>query len=184
MKLQLIKLSGIAVLAVALLGSCRKGESDPFLSLRSRNARITGTWNLSSQITTSLNTSVSAGVTTVDSLTTSFDGTTLSALTNGITTTAPYSLTIEILKNGSYKSTLNNELGSLVRWGSWWWLNSKKRKVRIAFDNGLGSFHISRLKNKELVLMTDSTTTNTFLAGTTSSTSKTTSGVFTFAKQK
>jgi hypothetical protein len=115
MKLQLIKLSGIAVLAVALLGSCRKGESDPFLSLRSRN---TGTWNLSSQITTSLNTSVSAGVTTVDSLTTSFDGTTLSALTNGITTTAPYSLTIEILKNGSYKSTLNNELGSLVRWGS------------------------------------------------------------------
>ena len=77
MKLQLIKLSGIAVLAVALLGSCRKGESDPFLSLRSRNARITGTWNLSSQITTSLNTSVSAGVTTVDSLTTYFDGTTL-----------------------------------------------------------------------------------------------------------
>ena len=75
MKLQLIKLSGIAVLAVALLGSCRKGESDPFLSLRSRNARITGTWDLSSHHTSSLNTNVTDGFVSVDSVVTSFDGT-------------------------------------------------------------------------------------------------------------
>ncbi|MGD1846584.1 MAG: hypothetical protein ACFB10_14445 [Salibacteraceae bacterium] len=40
---------GIALLALALLQTgCRKGEDDPFLSLRSRKARLVADWNLDS----------------------------------------------------------------------------------------------------------------------------------------
>jgi len=35
-----------AVLLAGGLTSCKKGENDPFLSLRSRKARVTGKWNL------------------------------------------------------------------------------------------------------------------------------------------
>ena len=184
MKLQLIKLSGVAVLAVALLGSCRKGQGDPFLSLRSRNARITGTWDLSSHYTSSLNTNVTDGFVSVDSLVTSFDGNTLSTTTNGVTSSVPYSLQVEILKDGSYRTTTNTQYGTETRWGRWWWQSSKKKKVRINFDNGFGSFHIERLKNKELILFSDSSTTNTYLTGLVSLTSSESYGVYTFKKQK
>lgn len=35
-------------IAVTLFQSCRKGPEDPFMSLRTRNSRITGTWTLKS----------------------------------------------------------------------------------------------------------------------------------------
>jgi hypothetical protein len=36
----------LAMLAFGLLFSCKKGENDPFISLRSRKARIVGEWKL------------------------------------------------------------------------------------------------------------------------------------------
>lgn len=38
-------IAGLILLSV-LAGSCRKGEDDPFLSLRSRKARVAGAWSM------------------------------------------------------------------------------------------------------------------------------------------
>lgn len=47
--MKFVKASIVLVLASFLLApSCRKGEDDPFLSLRSRKARLTGEWKLKS----------------------------------------------------------------------------------------------------------------------------------------
>lgn len=37
------------ILTGTILPSCRKGEGDPFLTLRSRKARITGEWKMDSR---------------------------------------------------------------------------------------------------------------------------------------
>lgn len=36
----------MAIVGVTTVSSCKKGENDPFLSLRSRKARVTGEWKL------------------------------------------------------------------------------------------------------------------------------------------
>lgn len=74
----------IAALAMPTLNSCKKGEEDPFLSLKTRKARVAGEWTLStyeitSDMTTTyedLNTSI-PGNTIKDATTSkiSFDGT-------------------------------------------------------------------------------------------------------------
>lgn len=48
MKKNLIKLSILSLVLVttALFTGCKKGENDPFLSLRSRKARVVGEWKL------------------------------------------------------------------------------------------------------------------------------------------
>ena len=40
----------IIIIVVFTMSSCKKGEDDPFISFRSRKARITGEWNLKSGI--------------------------------------------------------------------------------------------------------------------------------------
>ena len=42
----------IIIIVVFTMSSCKKGEDDPFISFRSRKARITGEWNLKSGIIT------------------------------------------------------------------------------------------------------------------------------------
>ena len=64
--------------------------------------------------------------------------------------------------------------------GNWWWINSKKKKVRIAFDDDWGSFYIDRLKNKELVLKIDESS-STSQSGVSSS--STMSGTWNFEKE-
>lgn len=152
MKNQKIKFAAVAILSLALLAACKKGENDPFLSLKSRNARITGTWKLTSQSTTQ--TDVNNGVS--DVYRTTYDGTNLTITDDqGGTNTISYSQSIEIKKDGTYKMTRIEDGNTQEFQGNWWWLNSKKKKVRIAFDDDWGSFYIDRLKNKELVLKID-----------------------------
>lgn len=38
----------LLVLATVLLSNCKKGEADPSISLRTRNARLVGEWNFQS----------------------------------------------------------------------------------------------------------------------------------------
>ncbi len=44
--LRLIKILATLLLSVFIFSECRKGEEDPFISLRSRNNRLTGKWKL------------------------------------------------------------------------------------------------------------------------------------------
>jgi hypothetical protein len=176
MKQSHLKLALIAILSLGFLAACKKGENDPFLSLKTRNARITGTWKLTSQETSE--TYTSDGETDVYS--TSYNGTTLNTTESGVTNSVPYSQTIEINNDGTYKMTIIEDGVTNERQGNWWWLNSKKKKVRIAFDDDWGSFYIDQLKNKELVLTIDESN-STFEDGYSASTI--TSGTWTFEKE-
>lgn len=158
------------------LAACKKGENDPFLSLRSRNARITGTWKLTSQETS--DTFVVGDITNANS--TSYDGTTLNTTEAGVTNSVNYSQTIEINKDGTYKMIIVEDGISYENQGNWWWLSSKKRKVRIAFDDDWGSFYIDRLKNKEMVLKIDESNSTSQSGSNSTSTS---SGTWTFEKE-
>jgi len=44
--MKIIKLLLLLVIIIVIIPSCKKGDNDPFLSLRSRKARITGNWEL------------------------------------------------------------------------------------------------------------------------------------------
>lgn len=77
-------------LFILILVSCKKGEEDPFLSLKTRNSRITGTWTLKSleqesnmferlTFTNEVNNDVQIVETDMSSSST-FDGTTLTTL--------------------------------------------------------------------------------------------------------
>ena len=177
MKKQNFKFAVLAVLTLAFLAACKKGENDPFLSLRTRNARITGTWKLTKQQTTQ--TDVFGGVTST--YTSSFDGTNLTTTDPGGSSSMTYSHTIEITKDGKYTMTRVEDGTTYQNQGNWWWLNSKKKKVRIAFDDDWGSFYIDRLKNKELVLTIDESN-STADAGASSSATYT--GKWEFEKEK
>jgi hypothetical protein len=180
MKKQFFKLAGIALIAVAVLGSCKKGENDPLLSLKSRNARITGTWDLVSSDATGTSSNTTGGTTTTDVETTTYNGTTLTNNDNGNISTVSYSQSIDIRKDGTYTMTTVQDGSTSTTVGNWWWLSSKKKKVRIAFDDDFGSLYIDRLKNKEMVLTADSE--SSFSASGFSS-SDVYSATYTFEKQ-
>jgi hypothetical protein len=176
MKKQNFKFATLAILSLAFLAACKKGENDPFMSLRTRNARITGTWKLTKQETTETN--AFSGMSEVYS--SSFDGTNLTTTEPGGSTTISYSHSIEINKDGTYNMTRVEGGTSYQSNGNWWWLNSKKKKVRIAFDDDWGSFYIDRLKNKELVLTVDESYSTSDSGGNSSYTN---TGKFEFEKE-
>lgn len=154
-----MKRAHFLIAAVALVfasTSCtKKGENDPFLSLKSRDSRITGTWNLSSSTYTSTSSTTVGGTTTTSTFTTTYDGTLLTTVQGQTTNSSTYSQELIINKDGTYslKTTQDGDIteGS----GYWWWLNDSKKKTRLALDDDWNSFDISQLKNKEMILTQD-----------------------------
>jgi len=144
MKKNLLFLALAVIASSTLLSSCKKGENDPFLSLKSRDARITALWKL---------TSAESSVNNDGSIfTTNFDG---SIMTNyypgGFTDNYSYSLTIEIKKDGTYQSIETNDGDIETIDGKWYWVNSAKNKTSVNLDN-LGTFEVNGLRSKELIL--------------------------------
>ena len=76
---KLIILSLAAIALMANLSSCKKGENDPFLSLKSRKARVVGEWTVTKEEGTSQDISkISFGgvtVTTTTNETSTYNGT-------------------------------------------------------------------------------------------------------------
>jgi hypothetical protein len=147
-----LKITAIILIAIVSLQGCKKGENDPFLSLKSRDARITGTWELQSSETTDKAQVTSNNTGYIDIVTETYDGTTLTQNDNGNFSSISYTNEITIQKDGTYTTltTANGDKSEFT--GYWWWLNSKKNKSRIALDDDYDSFEIDRLTNKELVL--------------------------------
>lgn len=52
MKKSVLSLSVLMIVTTIFVAGCKKGEDDPFISFRSRNARLVGTWMLISSRTT------------------------------------------------------------------------------------------------------------------------------------
>ncbi|MGB0429088.1 MAG: hypothetical protein ACPGLV_01350, partial [Bacteroidia bacterium] len=151
----------LALSTVILLGGCKKGEEDPAIAFSSRDARITGDWNLTS-----------GSMSIVTSKINSVDGSTAQSVTEYKQTYEisggkasynyvqivnedevenskvnyddfDFSITLSLMKDASY---VNNFSGQLVgangfpkelrdkSTGSWSWINSNKNKVGISFN--------------------------------------------------
>ncbi len=169
----------LMVLAIAIpgLNSCKKGENDPFLSLKSRDSRITGEWKLTKVEGTQIQPNFSgSGSTTA---TTTYDGTTMTTTVTGQTTpiTSKYSLTITLEKDGNAKVNEVEDTDTDIFTTRWYWLESAKSKmwINIAGDEYL----VDQLKNKELVLVQKSESTSTV-----GSTTRTSSSSFTYTFEK
>ena len=153
-----MKIALLMLLATVLvLPSCKKGENDPFISLKSRDAKITAKWKLTKIAYTS--TSVTSG--TSFTTTISYDGS-VETYTSGTisgTATGTYEMTIE--KDGkmsvSETYTSGGSTDVYTSTGTWEWLNSDQNKTVILLDGGNNLFQgglwvIDRLSSKELVL--------------------------------
>ena len=146
------------------LGGCKKGEEDPFISLRSRDARIKGDWKLSSYTSTETysNGGGIGGPVQVTS-TSNYDGTNLTTTFvgggNSGTETYSFSQKLSIEDDGRYTVTSVEDGKTSTFSGNWVWLDSDKNKSYISFDSGFGSafgaIYLRMLKNDEMQWVTD-----------------------------
>lgn len=135
------KIFYFAFVAFAIAGmstmttSCKKGENDPGLSLRSRMARVTGEWKLEEGTRTSSNTFGGATVTSTTTYTNSSYTT-----SNGFTSQYTEKLTIE--KDGTYEVVVTDDGDTYTITGVWFFS---------------GKIKDLDLKNKEAIMFTPQT---------------------------
>lgn len=143
----------IAVLCAGI-SSCKKGEDDPFLSLRSRKARIAGEWRVVGINTTEksegsgqssiANTTYNGAVQTYTSTNT------VNGVSTSTTATKGYTMEFEFRKDGTYTQTVLEEDQTIVIEGLWIFLKRSKE---------------NELKNKEAIMLTETSSTNTTSGG-------------------
>lgn len=155
---KLIYLLSLTVFVLSFTG-CKKGENDPFLSLKSRKARLAGEWKVSSREQTYSYTSTGVWGTS-NSYTSTYNGSieVENGINNGISysTEDQYTTDFVFEKDGTYTTTVTFPDGSAVIKGNWAFLGKSKK---------------AELKNKEAIALT--TTSETYYGETT-----TTSGTF------
>ena len=178
MKKNLLKFAVILFVSIIVFSGCKKGEDDPFISFRSRTARLAGNWKLSSMEVTIAE---GAGGSS-NSNHFSYNGTTMtiSENSNGYNSTysEPFSLNWIINKDGTYNLTSVTNSSVYTESGNWSWLNknkhidrSNKEAIILSVINSAGvngntnysgktnfngeAMLIKRLANKELVVIYD-----------------------------
>ena len=173
----------LVILVSPAFNSCKKGENDPAISLKSRDGRLAQTWKLTGIEGTIVSTYGGDAVTT----TYAFDGSIFSQTsTPGGTSTATGTYEMIIEKNGnmSFAETLTPSNGTAdiaTGEGHWQWIDSDKNKSFLIIDGGSNIFsggllYVDRLAGSELVLK--ETTKNT-----TNSNTSSTDLTYTFEKQ-
>lgn len=125
--------------------SCKKGEHDSFLSLRSRKARLEGNWSVVNQEISQTNIDGSS----TEKIDSRYDGAiniTTTTVTDAGTTvtgsdTSKYTTNLVIKKDGNYTLTIvnDNKLDITTTEGTWVFLGKSK---------------INKLKNKEAIVLT------------------------------
>lgn len=182
------------IMTATVLDSCKKGENDPFLSLKSRKSRMAGEWTITKG---EGSTSDPASQTTS---TWTYDGSTYTVnATVGSTTfppaTSTRTMTITIEKDGTYSSstsiTSGNNTTTMTEKGTWNFtgkIGEWKNKDHVVFspteqttvannttststytgdDSPSYIMYIDQLKSKEMVWTYDGTTTSGTPANTT-----------------
>lgn len=150
MKTNFLKVFVVLFIGVLILEGCRKGENDPLISLRTRDARVTGEWKLVSYESTSTTITTSGSTTVTQTTTNMYDGSLWTSTTAGGTDTYSYSRNLNILKDGTYTYMETEDGDQSEDSGRWSWLSDAKKKRRILLDNE-GIFYIDQLKNKEMI---------------------------------
>lgn len=167
-----LKTQAVVIFAISVIGGCRKGANDPFISLRSRTSRLVGAWEIKEMKSSRYSESGIPGKT---------DYYRSEKYLNGRKFVQMFILNNDTQINNVYKATGNltiNHIGTIeysetlidknggsftnVRSGNWQWANSSKKKsgVEIGDANGSalgqifdgGIFEISRLSRDEVVI--------------------------------
>jgi hypothetical protein len=147
----------IVLIALPALQSCKKGENDPLISFRSRDARLIGSWKLV-KVEGSYD-RVQGGNHTYSTFT--YDGYTfLDDISNGsVGGTGTYEMTIDKKGTMSWNETLLVGNHTLINEGNgyWKWQNTDKNKTVVNLVGGAhlftsGDCMIDRLAYKELVI--------------------------------
>lgn len=135
---------------ILILGGCNKYEEGPNFSLRSKNKRLMGSWELKYAELTSTHAQ---------------DGDYYSVFENGVmSTTSPdypeenasfsYAMNCEIKKDGSFTQTVVEDGERNFYTDNWFWFDGSFNKENIVlFDGGL--YKIVKLTNKELIIQYD-----------------------------
>lgn len=167
-------LAATAILSASFFASsCKKGANDPFISFKSRDARLTGTWKLVGINTVNTSTTVvGVNVNKSESKTTYQNGIATTTTTpGGSTSNSKFDYQITFDKGGVYKSSTNNYnsaavlTGTVESDGTWTWANDTKNKKNIQIVSLATEFltqftpagaptiiEVLQLKGKELVL--------------------------------
>jgi hypothetical protein len=161
------------IMVLPFFSGCKKGEQDPFLSLRSRDGRLIKEWKLTKMEGTRLYHQLVPKDST-NTTNYSFDGTTR---TKTVTSSGTSNATVTTM-TGAYDMTINedgsiaiNEVmttsgtssvtTTLTSQGTWVWVTGNKKKDHLQLSLG-GSFtlfngglvYVSRLSSNEMVLKT------------------------------
>jgi hypothetical protein len=175
MKLTLLLIISLA----ALFTGCKKGKDDPFLSLRSRKARVTGDWTVTSGTSTYVYSSGNYSRTS----TFTYSETSYSYVhnENGIITTGGGSskITMKFEKDGKFRSTNTGDGSTGTSEGTWNFTDgigdAKKKEqivVRLSSGSNTGStintsytytgnetditMNLKELRNKKMVIIMES----------------------------
>ena len=134
-----------ALFIAGSFSGCKKGENDPFLSLRSRKSRLEGNWVIVKEEVSETNINGS----TTEIMQSVYDGkmkvttttTTAGALSTTVIDTVKYTVNFDIKKDGNYKMIAANEnkIDIVTTEGTWLFLGKSK---------------LNGLKNKEAILLT------------------------------
>lgn len=174
------------------LASCKKGEDDPFLSVRTRKSRVVGDWTVKSGTMvysySNQNSSSSDNVTFSGIAYTDVSSSTYNNTTTSVTNTGTFSYKINFVKDGSFKMTQVFDGSTYITNGFWNFtsgIGKLKNKEQIVLnvtsqvDGNSGNtsvftgnkstmtFNIRELRNKKMVLTSEDTSVDT---GTTNST--------------
>ena len=169
MKPQIILLL-VAIAISQVFHACKKGENDPFLSLKSRKARLTGQWK-----PTNINITRTKGDSTWNW---SLRGSTMYVKLNGSDFGSySYDETLNIEKDGTFNRYLNEQGYRYTGDGIWYFAGKNKEEGMKDKEVVVFAFHtekfdpgetytfkgiqvdlpyrIDQLKNKEMILMID-----------------------------
>lgn len=154
----------LSLAILVILGGCRVGEEDPGLSFKSRDKRITGTWELitGNMVVKNIETNQAPGSTakSVSEVTNNYKiispnaEHTWSEMVNGtktqddITQDIAFKITVTVDEEGTYTNTFTGEVigaGGIPQevqsssTGVWTWIENAKKKMGINFTNTSGA---------------------------------------------
>lgn len=152
MKANFLKVMIVLFIGVLTLEGCKKGENDPLISLRSRDARVTGEWKLVEFESTSTEVYTDGTTTVTETRTDNYDGSIWTRTTPGGTDSYSYSQDLIIEKDGKFAFKVSNDGDREEANGRWSWLDDAKNKRRILLDD---VYNIDQLKNSEMIFTED-----------------------------
>ena len=121
----------LVILSLIAIPSCKKGEDDPFISFRSRDARITAKWKL---VNYEYQYTSSSGFGNTSSV---LNGSILTETSGGFTNSYSYSKELEINSDGTYNVTTIEDGDVYTSTSIWFWLNTTEKKTSISLDESI-----------------------------------------------